>query len=57
MTAAVTEEVKQLVQEIMRLGTKNSNGVWVVKFGVIVRDERCGDIFEALVGTLKAAKV
>ncbi|EGF78511.1 hypothetical protein BATDEDRAFT_90678 [Batrachochytrium dendrobatidis JAM81] len=56
MTAAVTEEVKQLVQEIMRLGTKNSNGVWVVKFGVIVRDERCGDIFEALVGTLKAAK-
>ncbi|KAK6093996.1 hypothetical protein MT418_005820 [Batrachochytrium dendrobatidis] len=56
MTAAVTEEVKQLVQEIMRLGTKSSNGVWVVKFGVIVRDERCGDIFEALVGTLKAAK-
>ncbi|KAH6580301.1 hypothetical protein BASA61_009713 [Batrachochytrium salamandrivorans] len=23
---------------------------------VIVRDDRCGDIFEALVGTLKAAK-
>ncbi len=25
-------------------------------FGVLVRDERCGDVFEALVGTLRAAK-
>lgn len=29
----------------------------MVKFGVIVKDERCGDIFEALNGTLRAAKV
>jgi hypothetical protein len=31
---------------------------WVkqVKFGTIVRDEKCGDIFEALNGTLRAAK-
>lgn len=27
-----------------------------VPFGVLVRDERCGDLFEALVGTLRAAK-
>ena len=27
-----------------------------VKFGTIVKDERCGDLFEALVGTLRAAK-
>ena len=26
------------------------------KFGTLVRDERCGDIFEALNGTLRAAK-
>jgi hypothetical protein len=26
------------------------------KFGTLVKDERCGDIFEALVGTLRAAK-
>ena len=26
------------------------------KFGTLVRDERCGDLFEALNGTLRAAK-
>ncbi|KAH6591975.1 hypothetical protein BASA50_008374 [Batrachochytrium salamandrivorans] len=56
MTASVIEEVRMLVQEIKRLGKQGSNGQWSVKFGVIVRDDRCGDIFEALVGTLKAAK-
>ncbi|KAH6592169.1 hypothetical protein BASA50_008214 [Batrachochytrium salamandrivorans] len=39
-----------------RTGDPTANGQWSVKFGVIVRDDRCGDIFEALVGTLKAAK-
>ncbi|KAH9267943.1 hypothetical protein BASA83_009655 [Batrachochytrium salamandrivorans] len=56
MTASVIEEVRMLVQEIKRPGKQGSNGQWSVKFGVIVRDDRCGDIFEALVGTLKAAK-
>jgi hypothetical protein len=27
-----------------------------VKFGVLFADERCADMFEALVGTLRAAK-
>lgn len=27
-----------------------------VKFGVLFNDDRCANIFEALVGTLKAAK-
>lgn len=27
-----------------------------MKFGVLFKDDRCANIFEALVGTLKAAK-
>lgn len=53
---AVDEEVKLLIQEIKRLGKPNDKKQYTVKFGVIVKDERCGDIFEALVGTLRAAK-
>jgi len=55
MPANVDEEVKMLVEEIKRLGT-NVGGKISVKFGVLVRDERCSDIFEAMVGTLRAAK-
>mmetsp|Transcript_20606 Transcript_20606/g.62050 ORF Transcript_20606/g.62050 Transcript_20606/m.62050 type:complete len:106 (-) Transcript_20606:1921-2238(-) len=45
----VTHEINLLVQELTRFGGS-------VKFGTLCRDERCSDIFEALVGTLKAAK-
>ncbi|KAJ1341411.1 hypothetical protein BSLG_003989 [Batrachochytrium salamandrivorans] len=50
MAASVIEEVRMLVQEIKRPGIRDptANGQWSVKFGVIVRDDRCGDIFEAL---------
>lgn len=34
----------------------DSDGKYVVKFGVLFSDDRCANIFEALVGTLKAAK-
>lgn len=34
----------------------DSDGKYVVKFGVLFADERCANIFEALVGTLRAAK-
>ena len=34
----------------------DSDGKYVVKFGVLFADDRCANIFEALVGTLKAAK-
>ncbi|XP_043920622.1 costars family protein ABRACL [Protopterus annectens] len=52
----VDHEVKQLVEEIHRLGTKNADGQLSVKFGVLFADERCANVFEALVGTLRAAK-
>jgi len=34
----------------------DAQGQHVVKFGVLFKDDRCANIFEALVGTLKAAK-
>lgn len=52
----IDHEVSLLKEEIKRLGKQNGNGQWSVKFGVIVKDDRCANIFEALVGTLKAAK-
>lgn len=52
----VDHEVNLLVEEIQRLGEKNADGHMVVKFGVLFSDDRCANIFEALVGTLKAAK-
>ncbi|KAG8753544.1 hypothetical protein FRC14_005945 [Serendipita sp. 396] len=53
----IDEEIEQLKTEIKRLAGSNSvDGHPAVKFGIIVRDDRCSNIFEALVGTLKAAK-
>ncbi|XP_004550622.1 costars family protein ABRACL [Maylandia zebra] len=52
----VSHEIDLLVQEIQRLGSKNADGKCSVKFGVLFNDDRCANIFEALVGTLKAAK-
>ncbi|KAI8916107.1 costars family protein ABRACL-like protein [Gorgonomyces haynaldii] len=49
------EEIQQLVEEIKRLG-QTQGGKTSVKFGILVRDDRCANIFEALVGTLRAAK-
>lgn len=52
----VQHEVSLLVEEIQRLGNKNADGQTIVKFGVLFNDDRCANIFEALVGTLRAAK-
>ncbi|XP_020495600.1 costars family protein ABRACL [Labrus bergylta] len=52
----VSHEVSLLVQEIERLGSKNADGQTTVKFGVLFNDDKCANIFEALVGTLRAAK-
>ncbi|KAJ7390022.1 hypothetical protein OS493_027546 [Desmophyllum pertusum] len=52
----VEHEVKLLVQELKRLGSPNADGNITVTFGVLFNDDRCANIFEALVGTLKAAK-
>jgi len=43
-------------KDIARLGTQNSDGKYVVKFGVLFDDEFGQQYYEAIVGTLKAAK-
>lgn len=52
----VEHEVELLVGEIKRLGTQNPDGQYVVTFGTLFADDKCANLFEALVGTLKAAK-
>nr|GEV14453.1 hypothetical protein [Tanacetum cinerariifolium] len=52
----VDQEIEQLKQEIKRLGRKQNDGSYKVTFGVLFNDDRCANIFEALVGTLRAAK-
>ncbi|CAI9292612.1 unnamed protein product [Lactuca saligna] len=52
----VEEEVEKLKVEIQRLDTKQDDGSYKVTFGVLFHDDRCANIFEALVGTLRAAK-
>ena len=55
-TMNVAHEVTLLQEEMARLGTKNADGQYEVTFGVLFNDDRCANIFEALVGTLRAAK-
>ncbi|KDQ20442.1 hypothetical protein BOTBODRAFT_26447 [Botryobasidium botryosum FD-172 SS1] len=55
----IDKEIEDLKTEIKRLGKPVEDGkagIASVKFGVLVRDDRCANIFEALVGTLRAAK-
>lgn len=52
----VDHEVKLLIDEIKRLGSPNASGQMVVKFGVLFKDDKCANLFEALLGTLRAAK-
>jgi dipeptidase len=53
----VLEEVDRLKVEIKRLGKLNEEtGQYEVTFGVLVMDDVCSNVFEALVGTLRAAK-
>lgn len=52
----VDKEVQLLIEEVKRLGEANEEGKIVVKFGVLFNDDRCANLFEALVGTLRAAK-
>ncbi|XP_030628710.1 costars family protein ABRACL [Chanos chanos] len=52
----VDHEITLLVEEIRRLGAPNADGKISVKFGVLFSDDKCANLFEALVGTLKAAK-
>ncbi|ETV83165.1 hypothetical protein H257_03965 [Aphanomyces astaci] len=56
----VDKEVAQLLVEIKRLGSEvvgdDGEKKFGVAFGVLFDDERCQDLFEALMGTLRAAK-
>ena len=52
----VEHEVELLVQEIRRLGSPNAEGKTTVTFGVLFQDDRCANLFEAMAGTLRAAK-
>ena len=53
----VEHEVELLKDELKRLSTEtDGEGRPTVPFGVLFNDTRCANIFEALVGTLKAAK-
>ncbi|KAI3641539.1 hypothetical protein MIR68_000413 [Amoeboaphelidium protococcarum] len=52
----VSEEVHHLQKEIVRLGKKNADGKYSVPYGVLFKDDVVANTFEALLGTLKAAK-
>ncbi|KII85529.1 hypothetical protein PLICRDRAFT_166123 [Plicaturopsis crispa FD-325 SS-3] len=59
MANDIEKEIGMLKDEIKRLGgppPAGVEGVASVKFGILVKDDRCANIFEALVGTLRAAK-
>lgn len=53
---ACTQEVAQIQKDIVRLGAKNGDGKFVVKYGILFDDEIGQQYYETLMGTLKAAK-
>jgi hypothetical protein len=56
MEDAVATEIDHLVVAIRRLGTVDSSGRYSVKYGVLFEDDEVANTFEALLGTLRAAK-
>ena len=54
--SGVELEVALLQLELLRLGSPSDEALAVATFGQVVDDERCEQIFEAVVGTLRAAK-
>ncbi len=52
----IEHEVELLIEEIKRLGKTNPEGKISTTFGVLFSDDKCANLFEALVGTLRAAK-
>ena len=52
----VDKEVEHLQNFIMKLGKKNNDGKYVVTFGTLFDDDEAQQVFEAIVGTLRAAK-
>jgi Costars len=56
MEDTVANEIRHLVAAIKRLGTQNSLGQYTVKYGKLFDDDEVSNTFEALLGTLRAAK-
>ena len=54
--SSVEREIGHLKRFIRKLGTQNDKGQYVVTFGVLFDDDEAANTFEAIVGTLKAAK-
>jgi len=52
----VDKEVIEIQKDIARLGVKSKEGGYYVKFGVLLKDEKVQQFYEALVDTLKEAK-
>ncbi|PVD35995.1 hypothetical protein C0Q70_02965 [Pomacea canaliculata] len=52
----VEHEIQLLKEEIQRLGTPGPDGKLEVTFGILFNDDKCANLFEAIVGTLRAAK-
>ena len=50
----IDHEIKLLIEQIQTLGSPNGDGRKSVKYGVLF--DKTADIFETLMGTLKAAK-
>ena len=55
--ASIDHEIQVLIGAIKRLASVQIDGNQAAKFGVLVRDDELSNKLEALVGTLKAAKV
>eukprot|EP00884_Botryococcus_braunii_P000645 jgi/Botrbrau1/10581/Bobra.0358s0004.1 len=56
MEDSVIQEIGHLVAAIKRLGAPNASGQYSVKYGTLFEDDEVANTFEALLGTLKAAK-
>jgi hypothetical protein len=53
----VNKEVEHLQREIVRLGKRDSKDQKIkVAYGVLFKDDKVANTFEALMGTLKSAK-
>jgi hypothetical protein len=52
----IDEEVAELIKDITRLGRNNGSGQYVVEYGPLFDDPKVEQYYEALMGTLKAAK-
>ena len=47
-TEVVALQVELLLHEMERLGTRGADGKLRCKFGVLIRDDRCSNVFEVI---------